>query len=168
MIQAVGQTQAVVISLGEMHVTGDPSSQMVCFGIGSCIAFTAFDPVSKVSGMAHFVLPDSKQSSGGTNQVRFVDTGIPILLDGLAQAGAMRSRLVFKIAGGAHMVVARGFESRLNIGQRNIEAARATMDALGLRLRSEDVGGAHGRTIRMTAATGSVTVSTVGGASYEL
>jgi chemotaxis protein CheD len=168
MIQAVGQTQAVVISLGEMHVTRDPSAQMVCFGIGSCIAFTAFDPVNKIGGMAHFVLPDSTQSSGGTNRVRFVDAGIPILLDDLTKAGALRSRLVFKIAGGAHMVVAKGFESRLNIGQRNIEAARATMAALGLRLRSEDVGGTHGRTVRMAAATGDVTVSTVGGASYEL
>jgi chemotaxis protein CheD len=168
MIQAVGQTQAVVISLGEMRVTGEPSSQLVCFGIGSCIAFTAFDPVNKLSGMAHFVLPDSTQSNGGTNRVRFVDTGIPLLLDSLVSAGALRSRLVFKIAGGAHMVVARGFESRLNIGQRNIEAARDVMSSLGLRVKSEDVGGTHGRTVRMAAGTGHVTVSTVGGASYEL
>ena len=168
MIQSVGQEQAVVISLGEMRVTDDPGALLVCFGIGSCIAFSAVDPVSKVSGMAHFVLPDSTQGNGSKNLERFVDAGIPIMLERLADAGAVRSRTIYKMAGGAHMVMARGFESRLNIGERNIESTRATMASLSLRFRSEDVGGTHGRTVRLTVATGKVMVSTVGGSSYEL
>ncbi len=168
MIQSVKQEQAVVISLGEMRVTDDPGALLVCFGIGSCIAFSAVDSVSKVCGMAHFVLPDSTQGAGGKSAERFVDAGIPIMLEKLADAGAVRSRTIFKMAGGAHMVMARGFERRLNIGERNIESARATMAALGLRFRSEDVGGTHGRTVRLSIARGNVMVSTVGGASYEL
>lgn len=168
MIQGVTQEQAVVISLGEMHITDHPGALLVCFGIGSCIAFSAVDPVSKVCGMAHFVLPDSTQASGGKSLMRFVDAGIPLMLERLEGAGAVLSRTIFKMAGGAHMVMARGFESRLNIGERNIESAKATMAALGLRFRSEDVGGTHGRTVRLNVAAGKVMVSTVGGASYEL
>jgi chemotaxis protein CheD len=168
MIQGVGQEQAIVVSLGELHVTDDPTALLVCFGIGSCIAFTAVDPVSKISGMAHFVLPDSTQGNGSRNPERFVDAGIPVMLQRMEKAGAIRSRTVFKMAGGAHMVLAKGFESRINIGERNIESARATAAAHGLRLRSEDVGGSHGRTVRLTVGNGKVTVSTVGGASYEL
>jgi chemotaxis protein CheD len=170
MIQSVGEEQAVVIGLGEMRVTDDPGVVLVCYGIGSCIAFTAFDPVSRVSGMAHFVLPDSAQgnSTAARNPVRFVDSGIHEMLGQLEAAGALRSRTVFKMAGGAHMVVAPGFASKLNIGERNVESVRATTGSAGIRVRGEDVGGAHGRTVRVFAATGKVTVSTVGGSSYEL
>ncbi len=168
MIQSVGQDMAIVVSLGEMHLTDDPAALLVCFGIGSCVAFSAFDPVSRIAGMAHFVLPDSTAGAEVKTPERFVDAGIPLMLERLEAAGAARSRTIFKMAGGAHMVLARGFESKLNIGERNVESARATLTALGLRVRGEDVGGTHGRTVRMFAATGKVMVSTVGGASYEL
>ena len=69
---------------------------------------------------------------------------------------------------GAHMTIARGFEAKLNIGERNIEATKAKAVEVGIRFRGEDVGGAHGRTVRLSAATGKVTISNVGGATYEL
>jgi chemotaxis protein CheD len=168
MTSVVNREQSVVISLGELHVTKDPDTLLVCYGIGSCIAFAAFDPMTKIAGMAHFVLPDSKSTSRPKTLERFVDAGIPVMLDQMQAVGAVRSRTIFKIAGGAHMAVAKGFESRLNIGERNIEAARETMKSLGLRLRGEDVGGTHGRTVRLFAGTGALTISTVGGSSYEL
>ena len=168
MIETVGEERAVVIGLGEMHVTRDPAALLVCFGIGSCLAFSAFDAASKVAGMAHFVLPDSAGGIRARTPERFVDAGIPLLLQRLEAAGAERGRTIFRMAGGAHMVLARGFESKLNIGARNIATARATLAELRLRVRGEDVGGQHGRTVRMFAATGRVTVSTVGGVSYEL
>jgi chemotaxis protein CheD len=170
MIQSVGEEQALVIGLGEMRVTTDQNALLVCYGIGSCIAFTAFDPVSHVAAMAHFVLPDSTQANSVTarNPIRFVDAGIRAMLSELEAAGAIKSRTVFKMAGGAHMVVAAGLASKLNIGGRNVEAAKETTAALGIRVRGEDVGGTHGRTVRMRAATGKVQVSMVGGTSYEL
>jgi chemotaxis protein CheD len=160
--------QSVVISLGELHVTNDPDTLLVCYGIGSCVAFAAFDPVAKVAGMAHFVLPDSTSGNRPKTLERFVDAGIPIMLTRLQTLGATPARTVFRMAGGAHMAVAKGFEARLNIGERNVEAARATMKALGLRLRGEDVGGTHGRTVRLLSGSGALTISTVGGSSYEL
>jgi chemotaxis protein CheD len=66
------------------------------------------------------------------------------------------------------MTIARGFEAKLNIGERNIEATKAKAVEVGIRFRGEDVGGAHGRTVRLSAATGKVTISNVGGATYEL
>jgi chemotaxis protein CheD len=168
MIQEVAQEQSITISLGEMHVSDDPSALLVCFGIGSCIAFTGYDPGTRISGMAHFVLPDSTAGNKGRVPERFVDLGIPLMVDRMERKGALKSRITFKIAGGAHMVVAKGFESKLNIGERNIEAAKAQMAALALRIRGEDVGGTHGRTVRMWVRSGKVTVTTVGGPSYEL
>jgi len=170
MIQTVGAAEAVAISLGEMRVTNDPNLVLVCYGIGSCIAFTAFDPVSRIAAMAHFVLPEHAQGSGqaALNPVRFVDAGIRHMVEQLAAAGASKTRTIFKMAGGARMVATPGLASKLNIGERNVESAKATTAAAGIRVRSEDLGGTSGRTVRMFAATGRVLVATAGGTSYEL
>jgi chemotaxis protein CheD len=167
MIQSLGQ-DAVVVSLGEYVVTRDAGALLVCHGIGSCIAFTAHDAVSGVAAMAHFVLPDSAQSARVTSEARFVDTGVPMIAREMLAAGAALERTVFKMAGGAHMTVAKGFESKLNIGERNVEAVRAAMTALGLKLAAEDVGGTHGRTVRLYAGSGRVTITTAGGNAREL
>lgn len=170
MIQTVHEETAVAIGLGEMHVTDNPRLVLVCYGIGSCIAFTAFDPISHVAGMAHLVLPEQVQADGrgSSNPLRFVDAGIHHMLERLAAAGASKPRTIFKMAGGARMVATPGLASKLNIGARNVEAAKATTAAAGIRLRGEDVGGTRGRTVRMYAATGRVLVAMAGGESYEL
>jgi chemotaxis protein CheD len=82
------QEQSVVIGLGEYHVTKDPDTTLVCYGIGSCIAFAAHDPASGVVGMAHFVLPDSTATTREVNPARFCDTGVPLMLRELERAGA--------------------------------------------------------------------------------
>lgn len=169
MIHTVGEEEALVISLGEMCVTADPKLVLVCYGIGSCIAFTAFDPVSRIVGMAHFVLPDSAQGNGAAARSpgRFVDAGIRHMLSQLEAAGARQTRTIFKMAGGARMV-APGLTGTLNIGERNVKSAKVTTTAVGIRMRGEDVGGTRGRTVRLFAATGRVTVSMAGAAIYDL
>lgn len=168
MMQVVGNEQQAVIGLGEFHVARDARITLVCYGIGSCIAFTAFDASSKVAAMAHLVLPDSTQAARVTNPARFIDAGVPLVIDQMKAAGANMQKTVIKIAGGAHMTVARGFEHKLNVGARNIEAVHETLAALGLALRAEDVGGTHGRTVRLDARTGTLTIAKAGGQSYEL
>lgn len=168
MTQGVGQERATVISLGEYRITRDRDEVLVCYGIGSCVAFMAYDAAAGVRGMAHFVLPDSAQSARITSEARFVDTGVAMMLRELTAAGALLERTTFKIAGGAHMTIAKGFESKLNIGERNVEAARQAMKDAGLAFTAEDTGGTHGRTVRLLAGDGRVTVSTVGGQTHDL
>jgi chemotaxis protein CheD len=168
MIQGVANTSAVVVGLGEYHVTKDPSLQLVCLGIGSCIAFAAYDRLSGVAGLAHFVLPEGAGRTTAANETRFIDTGVPFVLEALRSAGAIQSRTVFKIAGGSQMTVARGFESKLNIGERNAEAIEQAMSLTRFTISSTDVGGSQGRTVRLDVATGKILVSKVGGAPYEL
>jgi chemotaxis protein CheD len=168
MIQSVASTSAVVVGLGEYHVTKDPSLELVCLGIGSCIAFAAYDRLSGVAALAHFVLPEGAGRTTPTSQARFVDSGLPLVLQEIRNAGAIASRIVFKIAGGSQMTVARGFESRLNIGERNAEAVEQAMSERKLSISSADTGGSQGRTIRLQVSTGRLTVSKVGGAPYEV
>lgn len=80
------------LGLGEWHVTADRGMTLTCLGLGSCVAFIAWDPIAKVGGMAHMVLPDSTAGRGGAPG-KFVDTAIPLVLSTMQGAGALRSRL---------------------------------------------------------------------------
>lgn len=153
--------QALPVGLGEIKVTGDPGEVLVAYGLGSCVGVGVYDPVAKVAGLLHAVLP---QSLNGTESApgKFVTTGVPKLIEEMEKAGALRSRLQVRIAGGANMLSAPGAKQSFNIGERNVAQTRVSLDAMRLRLLAEDVGGTVGRTVRLFAADGRMTVKALG------
>jgi len=52
--------ETIRVGLGEVFVTKDPNLSIASFGLGSCICICAYDPVTRISRMAHVVLPESK------------------------------------------------------------------------------------------------------------
>ncbi len=70
------------------------------------------------------MLPDSTKVSNNSNKAKFADTGIEELLKKVIAAGASKTRLVAKIAGGAKMFEVSGLSDVGNIGARNAEAAK--------------------------------------------
>jgi chemotaxis protein CheD len=97
-----------------------------------------------------------------------VDSGLQALVEEMARHGASRSGLVVRMAGGANMLVAPGFSQALNIGARNVEAARAVLAAHNLKLLSQDTGGHTGRTVRFYPADGRMTIRTAGNQEREV
>jgi len=155
------------IGLGGFKVTNDGGEELVCLGIGSCIAIGIYDPGSRVAGMAHLVLPESIEGRENGKSARFVDTGIPLLVQEMEALGASRAGMVVKIAGGAHMIAAVQMDGE-SIGDRNTVSVRQTVSALGLTIAAEDVGGTRGRTVRLFADSGLLVVSSAGADSREL
>lgn len=149
------------LSLGEWAVTDDRDGVLTCLGLGSCVAFIAYDPVARVGGMAHMVLPDSSMGRATPrSEAKFVDVAVPLVMRELLALGALRTRTQVSLVGGAAMLPnSRGPES-MNIGARNAAAALAAVKAQGLRVRVEDLGGNQGRTVRLQVRTGEVTIST--------
>ena len=167
--QPVKNRNEVVLGLGQMRATKDENTTLTCLGLGSCVAFCVYDPESKVGGMAHMVLPASGEGrTNGQMTPKFVDWAIPMLVAEMEQLGANRSRLVIKIVGGAQMVSTNGNIGVMQIGDRNVEAARAVLEKLGLPLFAEEVGGTKGRTARLSLDSGALSVSAAGGESHEL
>ncbi len=157
---------ALAVGLGEARVSCEPGEILVAYGLGSCLAICMVDPVARVSGLLHAVLP--KRANGAEAlSPKYVDSGIAGLLARMAGAGAERKRLVVRMAGGASMLTAPGLKPLFNIGDRNIIAARAAFAALGLKVAAEDVGGTTGRLVRLYIATGRVTVYKMGGPERE-
>lgn len=159
--------KTVVLGLGELYATRDSTKTLVCLGLGSCVALALYDPTLRAGGMAHMVLPASAEGRGGTG-AKFVDEAVPRLVEEMEKLGSFRHRLIVKLVGGAQVLAAAHADGSLNIGCRNAEAAKKALRGLGLRLWASDLGGSHGRTVRLDLSTGRLTVSTAGGGSDEL
>ena len=152
---------SIKVGMADLKVAKAPDS-LITLGLGSCIGLTMYDPVTKVGGMVHYMLPDSTQVRNNTNIAKFADTGIDELLRKVVAAGANRSRLVAKIAGGAKMFETTGGSNIGNIGARNAEAAKAILKQKGIRLIAEDTGLNYGRTVELHCETGEFYIKSVG------
>jgi len=165
---ASGELQRVPVGIGELAVTGDPKRVLVAYGLGSCVAVAAYDPVPRIAGMLHVLLPGSGgERLPGGEEGRFADTGMDQLLQEMARAGAIKRRLVIKLAGGASVLGAAN-GARFKIGERNAEAIRERLRLHGLRASAEATGGTKGRTLELHAGTGKTFVRTVMEAASEL
>jgi chemotaxis protein CheD len=156
----------VVVGTADCKVTGDRDATLVTYGLGSCIALVVHDPAAKISGMLHFMLPDSSidQARAGENPYIFADTGIPRLIEEVCEKGANRKRLSIRAAGGAQVL---DKESCFQIGKRNHLAMRKILWKSGLFVSNEDVGGTSSRTVRLEVASGRLAIHS-GGVEHEL
>ena len=100
--------------------------------------------------------------TGRRAPMKYADTGIRETLKKMEEKGALRSRVVAKIAGGAKMFDVPGGGSLGNIGQRNIESTHLVLRKEGIRLLREDVGGSTARTLLFDAASGQACVRSYG------
>lgn len=130
-------------------------------GLGSCIGLTLYDPVTKVGGLVHYMLPDSKAVSNNSNIAKFADTGVQELLKRVTMAGANRGRLVAKIAGGAKMFAVTQESNIGSVGERNSFAAKQLLHQLNIRLIAEDTGLNFGRTVELHCDTGDFYIKAV-------
>lgn len=159
--------KTLVVGVADMVVSNDSSAEIVTYSLGSCLGITIYDPVKKIGGLLHLMLPDSKIDAAKAASVpfMFVDTGVPRLFHAAYNLGADRSRLDVKVAGGAQLLDQQGI---FNIGIRNFDALGKLLVQNGLKLHATDVGGLSSRTVRLDLTTGLVTVKTPGANLYSL
>lgn len=163
----VSNQTITTVGLGEVKISAAPESILACLGLGFCIAVTMFDPVAKVGGMAHVVLPNS-QGRNGERGARYADIAVPRLLKDMRKSGALDSRLVINLAGGAQMSLAAGLGTAFKIGEDNVAAVRAALKAEDLKPKAAETGGNKGRTVRLFIESGKTMVASAGQESREL
>jgi chemotaxis protein CheD len=148
---------SLVVGIGECVVSNDPDATLVTYALGSCIAVVIFDPVLKIGGLLHYMLPESSldQEKAKKRPYMFADTGIPLLFQSAYQLGAARSRIEVAALGGAHVMDAN---ETFNIGKRNYLALRKIFWKAGILVRNEDVGGTQSRTVRIELSNGRISI----------
>ena len=150
------------------YKTGTYPNSLISYGLGSCIGIALFDPITKVGGLAHIMLPDSTQARISENPAKFADTAIPLMLQEMIRLGAVRTRVVAKISGGAQMFKFANATDIMRVGERNAEATIKTLKELDIRIIASDTGGNYGRTVELKLDTGIYKIKTIDKGQKEL
>lgn len=135
--------------------------KLITTGLGSCVGVCLLDPVVKIGGLAHVMLPDSTQARNNQNLAKYADTAINDILNKMTSLGADKRRITAKIAGGAQMFNFTGASSIMRIGERNVEAVKKNLATHGIRILVEDTGGNYGRTITFNPEDGKLHIKTI-------
>lgn len=151
----------IKVGMADLNVCASPDS-ITTLGLGSCVGVVLWDPVVKVCGMVHVMLPDSSAITNNSNLAKFADTGIDECLRQVLLKGAKKERLVSKIAGGAQMFSLNTSNTMLRIGDRNVEAVMDKLRQLSIPLTARDTGDSYGRTVIFYPETGEYVIRAIG------
>ncbi len=152
-----------IVGVADMKVCSAPDDTIITHALGSCLGIVIHDPVACVAGMLHVMLPQSSidAEKAKANPCMFVDSGVPKLFREAYAAGAVKGRIVVKVAGGAAVHCGEG-DDYFQIGKRNFVALRSILWKNGVLLKSHDVGGSEPRGLAVDVGTGEVVISTKG------
>ena len=151
----------IKVGMADLNVCVSPDS-ITTLGLGSCVGIAVRDPVTKIGGLAHVMLPDSTSIRNNTNIPKFADTGIEELIKRVVAKGASRTRLVAKIAGGAQMFAFQSNNDMVRVGERNVKATKQKLAQLKIPILAEDTGKDYGRTVIFYPETGDFVIRAVG------
>lgn len=170
--QSTDRSQSDRIKVGVAdYAVGHAGSTLVTSGLGSCVGIALADVEAPIAGLAHAMLPhaeadDANEHEPVHNEAKYVDTAVPALLRSMVDAGADRSRIDARVAGGSAMFE---FESvGGGVGERNVAAAKAVLDELDIDIVGTDVGGDCGRSLTFEVATGELTVRRAHGDTHVI
>lgn len=143
---------AAKIMPGEFYVS-NRTDEVVATVLGSCISACIRDPIAKVGGMNHFMLPATEEQNFLGAATRYGQWAMEYLINEVLKQGGRRERLEVKIFGGGQVL-----SNMTDIGAKNIRFARDFLEREGLPILSEDVGEIFPRKVLFFPDTGRVRV----------
>lgn len=153
--------EMIKVGMADLNVCTSPNA-LTTLGLGSCVGISLYDPIRKIAGLVHVMLPDSTKILNNENKAKFADTGIDALIYEMIKIGADRRSMIAKIAGGAQMFAFSNNNEMMRIGDRNVEATKLKLQQLGICIKAEDTGSNYGRTIEFYPETGMLLIKSVG------
>lgn len=149
------QVQRIIV--GQLAVTTQP--QYLTTVVGSCIATCLYDPVTRIGGMNHFMLPESPHGSIVIDMAYGVHA-IDGLIAQLVRHGARPRRLLAKVFGAANSLFVD--HADFSAGEANHTFIVDTLARLSVPVVAQSLGGTQGRHIRFAAHSGEVRVKPLG------
>jgi chemotaxis protein CheD len=153
--------------MGGRQVSNEPRVTIVTYTLGSCIGLTVHDPVGRVGGILHSMLPESSTNpeKAQSNPFLFSDKGIPLFSQVVYRLGGDKERWQIKAAGGAGLLD----DSRyFNIGKRNYRALRRILGTNHTLIQAENVGDQYNRTLHREISSGKFWVQSSTDGEMEL
>lgn len=115
--------------------------------LGSCVATCLWDPVAKIGGMNHFLLPEGPPSRSEVSS--FGANAMELLINALIRSGAVRERLRAKVFGGAEM-----YKGLTNAGNQNGLFVLSYLERENIPCDGQSLGGGQARRVEFFPAQG--------------
>lgn len=144
-------SKTVTLISGDYYVTNTPGL-MIQTILGSCVAACLHDPLLRVGGMNHFLLPEGPAHPGKhepDDATRYGAYAMEQLINGIIGMGGQKRRLEAKVFGGGNVI-----DNSAMIGTRNSEFVRDFLQSEGIPIINEDLGGDYPRRVRFYPDTG--------------
>jgi chemotaxis protein CheD len=141
---------------GEFHVSDD-SDLVLTTILGSCVAACLRDPVARIGGMNHFLLPGDGDRAQSRDAERYGVHLMELLVNGLMRRGAHRGRLEAKLFGGAKTI----FRSS-DVGAMNARFAEHFLKIEGIANLGGSLGGPSGRRVEYWPVSGRARQTSLG------
>jgi chemotaxis protein CheD len=132
---------------GEYHVTEDAGAVLTTI-LGSCVSACLRDPVARIGGMNHFLLPGVDRNDQD-DSVRYGVHAMELLVNSLLARGARRERLEAKLFGGARLL-----KGLTDVGALNAKFAEEFLRREGLQHVGGSLRGDSGRRIQYWPGSG--------------
>lgn len=147
-------TDAVKILPGEYYATQD--STLIVTVLGSCVSVCLRDPITRIAGMNHFLLPANKDDVNfNSESARYGIYAMEVLINHLMKLGAGKQRLEAKVFGGANVLK----QLRTNsVGEQNVSFIRDYLKTENIKVNAEDLLGEYPRKVYFFPLTGEVKV----------
>jgi chemotaxis protein CheD len=144
------------VGISELRVTKQSGVILVTHSLGSCMGLAVYDPVVRVAGLIHCLLPKPMGNKKAMlNPAMCVSTGVPAMMREMFSLGAQRQNLILKAAGCSRMM---NVLNQFNTGQRNQETLLSLLAYNGIKLHGQDMGGSIPRTMYLYVDTGQVLI----------
>lgn len=147
----------IVVVQGEYRISSKPEVVLSTL-LGSCVAMCLHDPVARIGGLNHFLLPGTDKEEDGSSSLRYGAYAMELLVNGVLAQGAKRSRLEAKLFGGARMLT-----GLTDLGARNAEFAEEYVRRENIAFTGGSLRGERGRRIEFWPHSGRTRQLWVGG-----
>jgi chemotaxis protein CheD len=156
-----------MVGMADLMISQDQSFVLCTFPLGACLGIAIYDPVLKVGGVLHSMLPDSSidPKRAAARPGMFLDTGLALLLEYAGNLKVKKENLLVYVAGGSQVMDETGC---FNIGERNYAVLTGLLAHHGIKIHAEDVGGLTNRTMQLTVETGEVRLKFSGQAKMKI
>ena len=133
-------------------LVAEKTQQIIHTILGSCVSVCLFDPVQKIGGINHYMLP--YWNGDGLASPKFGNIAIIRLTEKMINLGSKKERLIAKVFGGGAVIDTS--HPTFNIGEKNILIAFDILEELRIPIVSQSTGGKFGRKIIFNTSTGEV------------
>ena len=151
------------IHVGEVYSFSDPT--IIQTILGSCVSVCLFDPVRKVGGMNHILLPGNGDLKKFDDSTRYGINAMEMLINSMMKVGSRRKNIVSKIFGGAHII--RSIDLTMSPGPQNVRFVDEFLKLEKIPIVGRKTGGNNGRKIFFHTDTGEVFLKNLANTQFD-